>query len=101
MNVPAAWGERQNCQVAATAGAAQVDSPVLVANPELTDFDYVKIGQYVYEDRAEFHGWSFLRVVFRHVRSSSAGRLYQPRPSHLPLGDRGADSVDQREVTVV
>ena len=56
MNVPAAWVERQHCQIAATAGAAQVDSPELVANPELTGFNCVKIGQYVYEDGAEFHG---------------------------------------------
>ena len=56
VNVPAARVKGQDGQIAAAAWTAQVDGPVLVADPELASFDCVKVGQYVYEDRPEFHG---------------------------------------------
>ena len=56
VNVPPAGVEGQHRQIAATAGTAQVDGPILVADPELAGFDCVELGQYVYEDGTEFHG---------------------------------------------
>lgn len=55
MNMPAAWVERQDCQIATSAWTAQVDSAVLVADPEFASFNQVKVGQYLYKDRVEFH----------------------------------------------
>ena len=60
VNVPTAGVKGQDGQITAAAGAAQVDGPVLVANPEVTGFDCVKIGQYVDEDGTEFHGVTLL-----------------------------------------
>ena len=56
VNVPTAGVEGQHSQIATTAWTAQVDGPVFVADPQLTVFDYVEIGQYVYEDGTELHG---------------------------------------------
>jgi len=41
MNVPPAWAQSQDGEVAATAWAAQVDRPVLVADPEFTILDRI------------------------------------------------------------
>ena len=45
VNVPPAWMQRQDGQVAATAWAAQVDGSVLVADPDLAVLDCVQVGQ--------------------------------------------------------
>ena len=45
VNVPAAGVEGQDGQIAAAAGTAQVDGPVLVADPELAGLDRVEVGQ--------------------------------------------------------
>ena len=60
VNVPPAGVEGQHRQIAATAGTAQVDGSILVADPEFAGFDCVELGQYVYEDGTEFH--ALLRV---------------------------------------
>ena len=56
VNVPPAGVEGQDRQITATAGTAQVDGSILVADPEFAGFDYIELGQYVYEDGTEFHG---------------------------------------------
>ena len=67
MHVPPAWVERQDRQIATAAWTAQVDGPVLVADPELAGLDCVEVGQYVYEDGTEFYG--------RHSCEPSAGTM--------------------------
>ena len=71
VNVPPAGVEGQHRQIPATAGTAQVDGPILVADPELAGFNCVELGQYVYEDGTEFHG----RHSCESVRSDNARRL--------------------------
>ena len=45
MNVPPAWMQRQDGQVAATAWAAQVDRSVLVADPEFAILNRICVRQ--------------------------------------------------------
>ena len=54
--MPSAGVEGQHCQIAATAGTAQIDGAILVTDPEFTFFDYFELGQYVYKNVTEFHG---------------------------------------------
>ena len=44
VNVPPAGVKGQYRQIAATAGAAQIDGPILVADPELAGFDCFELG---------------------------------------------------------
>ena len=54
VNVPPTGVEGQYRQIAATAGTAQVDCSILVADPKFAGFDCVELGQYLYEDGTEF-----------------------------------------------
>ena len=63
--------EGQHRQIATTTRTAQVNGPMLVADPKLTGFDCAELGQYLYENGTEFHG----RHSRKSVRSENARRL--------------------------
>ena len=63
VNVPPAGVEGQHCQIATTARTAQVNSPMLMADPKLASFDCIELGQYLYKDRTEFHGLHSRKVI--------------------------------------
>ena len=66
--------EGQHCQIATTARTAQVNGPMLVADPELAGFDYVELGQYLYEDGTELHGRHSRNGTMRGVSSRNLWR---------------------------
>ncbi len=55
VNVPSTGVEGQHRQIATTTRTAQVNGPILVADPKLAVFDCVELGQYLYKDGTEFH----------------------------------------------
>ena len=61
VNVPSTGVERQHRQIAATTRTAQVNGPMLVADPKLAVFDCVELGQHLYEDRRSVTGFTTAR----------------------------------------
>ena len=99
VNVPTAGVEGQHRQIAATAWTSQVDGPVLMADPQFAAFDYVEVGQYVYEDGTEFHGCYSRKSVGQRIfgfsirnlcRNGADSETYCPVRRHHSITARDA-----------
>ena len=54
-DLPSTGVEGQNGQFATTTRTAQINGPVLVANPKLAFFDCLERRHHIYENGAELH----------------------------------------------